>query len=294
MEKILVVDDDLGIGHVCERVLAKEGYDVTLAANGEEAMDKFVNAPFDAALFDLRMPGTVDGMELLARTKKSFPQTEVIIITAETTIEVAIECLKLGAFDYIVKPFNLSELLVCVKKALEYAHLKRKENIFRETTYLYQLANEIDRTHSKEDLLKFILERAAAALNADSGSIFLVIPEINKIRRMSFFGYEWKENVELEMGDSIAGWVAKNNKPLMIHDKFDNFPQFKDRPVRQEIASSMIIPMIRHDTLLGVICLNRLVNLTNIQFTPRDLEALQIFATHAALILSLHFDNILE
>jgi putative methionine-R-sulfoxide reductase with GAF domain len=232
------------------------------------------------------MPG-IDGMELLRRIKKLYPTTEVIIVTAETTLEAAIETLKIGAFDYILKPFNLNELVAAVTKVLEYARLRRKEAIFRETTYLYQLTAEMSKTNFKEDLLKFILDKAANALNADSGSILIYIQERSTLKLMSFFGTEIQDEVEIKMGDKIVGWVAQNRQPLLINDP-RTLPQFKQLPIRTNIVSSIIIPFVKHDVLFGVICLNRLKDVTNTQFTQHDLESLETFATHATLILALH------
>ncbi|MHB9155232.1 MAG: response regulator [Endomicrobiales bacterium] len=289
MEKILIVDDESGITDVSNRILKSKGYSVMTAASGEEALEILENETFDLALIDLRMPG-IDGMELLRRIKKLYPTTEVVIITAEVTIESAIESLKLGAFDYILKPFNLSELVSGVKRAIDYSQLRRKENIFRETTYLYQLAQEISKTHSKEDLLKFILERAAQVLNADSGSILMHIPERDTLKLMSCYGFDAPLGSEVKMGERIAGWVALNRKPLLLIDPND-LPQFKGWAVRKDIASSIVAPLIKHDTLLGVVSLNRFVNLTNVKFTPHDLESLELFAIHSALIIALHREN---
>ncbi len=115
---------------------------------------------------NLRMPG-IDGIKLLKKIKETCPQTEVIIVTGQATIETAVESLKGGAFDYILKPFNISELITATQKCLDFSKLRRQENIFRETTYLYQLTQEATRTKSEKALLSFILERMAKTLNAE-------------------------------------------------------------------------------------------------------------------------------
>lgn len=286
MQNILVVDDEIEIWKICQRALEHQGYMVQTAENGEEALRLLDCVVFDLALVDLRMP-RIDGVELLRRIKHSHPQTEVIIITAETTIESAIETLQMGAFDYITKPFNLTEIFAAIRRALEYAHLKRSEAVFRETTYLYQLSQELAHSSSKDAVLNFILERAASTLKADAGSILTIAPETQSLKLVSFFGNTIKnlEN-ELRVGERVAGWVAQNQRPLLIKDLNDH-PQFRDLSARDEIASSVIVPMTKHDTLLGVICLNRLVGATPYQFTQRDIDSLQIFAAHAALVLAL-------
>lgn len=292
MQNILVVDDEIEIWKICQRALEHQGYMVQTAENGEEALKLLSCVVFDLALVDLHMP-RIDGIELLRRIKHSHPQTEVVIITAETTIEAAIQTLQMGAFDYITKPFNLTEIFAAIRRALEYARLKRSEAVFRETTYLYQLSQEMAHAPNKDAVLSFILERAASALKADAGSILTMSRDTHALRMISTFGASKNDpQTEIKIGERIAGWVAQNQRPLLIKDLKDH-PQFRDLPIRFDIASSLIAPMTKHDITLGVICLNRMVGATAFQFTQRDIDSLQIFAAHAALILALQQQHLI-
>ena len=285
MNKILVIDDEIGILELCQRVLVQEGHTVTTATSGEEGLKLINSEGFDLVLSDLRMPG-IDGIKLLKKIKETSPETEVIIVTGQATIETAIESLKGGAFDYILKPFNISELIASTQKCLEFAKLKRQESVFRETTYLYQLTQEAAKTKSEKALLEFILERMVKALNADAGSIFMIMPEKDRLIPMAAYGDFGKDKeTELRIGERIAGWVAGERKPLLIQDGFKNMEQFKDIPVRQEIVSALVSPLLNQDMMLGVVCLNRFKYKTNYLFTEHDLESLQIFMLHAALII---------
>lgn len=283
MEKILIVDDEPGVLELCKRVLKRDGYNILTATSGEEALEILPKEMFDLVLTDLKLTG-LNGIELIKKIKSSYPQTEVMVITGQATIETAIESLKSGAYDYITKPFNISELGAAVKKSLEYSRLRVQENIFRETTYLYRLAQEISKSHSESDLINFILERAVKALHSDAGSIFIFEPTKSTLSPMAIYGSYHSD--EIKLGEGIAGWVAQNRQPLLLQDGLGNMPQFKGLPVRPNIVSSMVAPLIDKEVLLGVICLNRFVGMTNYQFTHRDLESLQIFALHATLILS--------
>jgi DNA-binding NtrC family response regulator len=212
--KILVIDDETGIVELCQRVLSQEGHAVSTAFSGEEGLEILSKESFDLVLSDLRMPG-IDGIKLLKKIKENSPGTEVIIITGQATIETAVESLKGGAYDYILKPFNISELVAATQKCLDFSKLRRQENIFRETTYLYQLTQEATRTKSEKALLEFILERMAKAMNADAGSIYIIIPEQEKLIPMAIYGdYGADREAELKIGERIAGWVAGERKPL--------------------------------------------------------------------------------
>ena len=286
MYKILIIDDEVGVQELCQRALVKEGHSVKTASSGEEGLEILGREGFDLVLSDLRMPG-IDGIKLLKKIKETNPGTEVIIITGQATIETAIEALKGGAFDYILKPFNIGDLVSSSKKCLDYAKLKRQENVFRETTYLYQLAQEALKTKSEKALLEFILTRMAKSLNADAGSVYMVMPGQNKLISMAVYGdFSKDKESELHMGERIAGWVADQRKPLLIQGGLEDFEQFKKLTSRPEIVSAIVSPILNQEILLGVICLNRFQNQTNYVFTEHDLESVQVFVFHTALIIT--------
>jgi nucleotide-binding universal stress UspA family protein/ActR/RegA family two-component response regulator len=108
--RILVVDDELIVRDSIKEWLEDEGYTVDMAESGPEALDKLSIQPYHLMLTDIKMPG-MDGVELLKRAHKSFPDLTVIMMTAYATVETAIEALKIGALDYLLKPFD-PEILV--------------------------------------------------------------------------------------------------------------------------------------------------------------------------------------
>jgi two-component system response regulator PilR (NtrC family) len=103
--RILVVDDELSMREFLSILLEREGYDVTVAGSAEEALRMMESALFDLALSDVNMPG-LSGIELLARIKEKSPGTAVRMLTAFSTADQAVEAMKLGAYDYICKPFK--------------------------------------------------------------------------------------------------------------------------------------------------------------------------------------------
>ncbi|NCO59648.1 MAG: sigma-54-dependent Fis family transcriptional regulator [Deltaproteobacteria bacterium CG_4_8_14_3_um_filter_51_11] len=113
--KILIVDDEAVVRKAVERALQTRGITPRSASNGKEALGFLAGQRFDLVLLDIRMPD-MDGMELLQIIKSKHPSTEVIMITGYPTIETAVDCIKLGATDYLVKPFRLSELEAALEK----------------------------------------------------------------------------------------------------------------------------------------------------------------------------------
>lgn len=116
-ERILVIDDDEGMRDACSQILSREKYIIRLGATGEEGLELLREENFDLLVIDLKLPG-ISGMEVLRKSKEDNPDVPVIMITGYATVETAIEAMKIGAFDYLVKPFSPDELRVVVKKAL--------------------------------------------------------------------------------------------------------------------------------------------------------------------------------
>lgn len=128
-ENILIVDDDKSLRELLEIILKKEGYNVFSCQDGKLALEKIEEEGFeaDAVITDILMPN-IDGLTLIQRLKKINPNIPIIVITANTNLEVAIEALREGAYDYITKPFKNDELKMILKNAIEKSALL-KENL---------------------------------------------------------------------------------------------------------------------------------------------------------------------
>jgi len=115
--RILVVDDEDIVRTSCSRTLSPEGYEVRLAKNGVEGLKMASEERFDLVLTDLKMPD-MDGIEVLRIIKGKWPQTAVIIVTGYQTVDTAVKAIKLGAYDYIEKPFTPDALISAVAEAM--------------------------------------------------------------------------------------------------------------------------------------------------------------------------------
>ena len=141
--RILVVDDEKSMRDLLSITLEKEGYDVLTAAGGEPAIEALHRESVDAVITDLRMP-KVDGLQVLRVAKEISPDTAVIVITAVASTETAVEAMKLGAYDYITKPFKLDEVNLIVRNALERKRL-RDENLY--------LRRQLETQHRFENII---------------------------------------------------------------------------------------------------------------------------------------------
>lgn len=120
MARILVVDDEIGLREFIADVLISDDHEITEASNAHEALHHLAAHAFDLLITDLRMPGNLDGMDLVRKAKSDFPEMEILVLTAYGTVESAVEAMKLGAFDFLQKPLGSPlELRLLVRRALE-------------------------------------------------------------------------------------------------------------------------------------------------------------------------------
>jgi len=121
MKKILIIDDEVNVALLLSKFLTRNGFDVTTAATGSSGLEYLKNGAFDLVLCDFRLEDT-DGREMLKTIKTQYPKTGVIIITGYSDIKMAVELIKMGAYDYITKPLYPDEILNTINKAFETHH----------------------------------------------------------------------------------------------------------------------------------------------------------------------------
>ncbi|HUJ19170.1 MAG TPA: sigma-54 dependent transcriptional regulator [Nitrospirota bacterium] len=127
MHRVLVIEDDETVQDVLRSFLIAKGFEVTIAKTGEAGLDQLRAEKFDLVLTDLVMPG-ITGMDVLKEVSASKLSAPVIVMTAYGTVQTAVEAMRIGAFDYVTKPFNLEELMIVIDKALSLSKLQ-KENV---------------------------------------------------------------------------------------------------------------------------------------------------------------------
>ncbi|MEK6646340.1 MAG: response regulator [Candidatus Firestonebacteria bacterium] len=164
--KILVIDDEKGIRDLICFELKDQGYAVDTVSNGEEGIEKIRKEKFDVVVSDIKMLG-MDGIAVLGEIKKIDSTVEVIMATGYATIETAIESLRKGATDYITKPFEMSELLSTVEKAVELRNLKSQLVTLKEMEKL------------KEEFMSMVSHDLKTPLTAISGAVDVLFDVTN-------------------------------------------------------------------------------------------------------------------
>jgi two-component system response regulator AtoC len=155
-KRILIIDDEESFRHMLSVILKREGFEVETASDGEDALQKMKGDTYNQVLCDIRMP-RMDGLDFLKKVQKAGIDTTLIMMSAYGTIDTAIEAMKLGAYDYISKPFKPDEIILTLKKAEERERLRKENEILRkEVKREYSFENIISKNEKMQKLFDVI------------------------------------------------------------------------------------------------------------------------------------------
>lgn len=255
--RILVADDEMGIRDMLRSELEAEGHTVVAAANGMEALKLIEKEEFNLVLSDIKMPG-MDGLELLAEIKRRDPNLEVILVTGFGTIETAVAAMKMGAYDFLQKPFNLDEMHSLVKRALEKVDMKAMLALYEASKAIYTVVN-------LEELLPVLADIALRALRADDVSIFLL---------------GWDATCSLAAHSGGNDPLHEAARALLIDDKRQGFPlepKIISGKNKAGAHSAFVSPLRSRGGILGFLYATR--TKTSHPFTLNDLRMENILSS---------------
>ncbi|MDQ1272824.1 MAG: two-component system, NtrC family, response regulator AtoC [Planctomycetota bacterium] len=174
LEKILVVDDDiLGREYLCE-TLTRGGYEVASASDGQQALTKVIKEGYDLIFLDMKMPGMC-GMDVLEKVKAISPETVIVLMTAYGTIETAVEAMKKGAYDYIIKPFSPDQIELLIARINERQKLIIENRYWRLNSNVDEKMNPVFSRNSKmfkiyEQIKRIAQSKASVLIQGESGT----------------------------------------------------------------------------------------------------------------------------
>jgi signal transduction histidine kinase len=280
MMNILVVDDDEMVRYVLTEKLSETGFSAVAACDGQSAVKLFSDTVFDAVLLDLKMPG-MDGIETLKELRKHDPDIPVIMVTAFGDIATAVEAIKLGAYDFVEKPPQISRIMVTLRRAIEKATLERKVRVLgksvEESAVLkqsYEKLKELD--HVKTIFLSSVSHELRTPLTSIIGfaeisrkiftKLIAVIPDndpktVNDIEQLKY-------NMEIVVSESekLAGLIESildmtameagtaewKWQPLSLREVIENSAKafsltFKKKGLELVVAIEDDLPLIKGD-----------------------------------------------
>ncbi len=296
-DRILVVDDEVVIRELMFDILTDEGFAVEMAANGKEALDLIKEDRGFVVLFtDIMMP-EMDGIQLVREARKLAPNLVPIVMTGYATLETARAAVKEGAYDYVLKPFNLSEIKMAVSNALERSRLYTENTRLLEITSLFNISENIASVRDETQLLDFVLNAALERVDAARGSLMLVSEDGKRLEVACSVGLPSEvDGSTIDADGSISGWVAKNVRPLLM-ENIQSDPFVRDMSCKLDDNSFISVPLERkgapiegptlaegHQTRV-IAVLNVTAKRNGLSFTESDLKVLSIVANHAAAAL---------
>jgi putative two-component system response regulator len=252
-ETVLIVDDETGIRRILSQVLSVAGYLCLEASNAEEAMERFRSHPVDIALLDINMPGR-SGTQLLGDVTRDYPDVAIIMLTAISDSEVCIDCMRHGAFDYIIKPFNNKELLVRMNQALEKRRLRLENRDYQQ--HLEEKVHEqAERIRSDYFNALTSLAQALEAKDKYTSGHSRRVADISAVIA-SQMGKSGDEIAQIRMAAMVhdIGKIGINesilNKPGRLteaeHAQFCLHSEIGERILKPITSDAAILSMVRH------------------------------------------------
>ena len=281
--RVLIADDEIQLLSLLSEVLSTKGYEASCHPSGREALEALQGREFDIVMADLKMPD-MDGIALLRAAFQLDPHLVGIVITGHGTTQTAVEAMRLGAFDYLLKPVEIAELLRTVARAMSVRQLRMENVELRATAAIADLCLAAAFTRDVEVILAKVADAAVEGCKPDELSIMVPIREGDELRVAVVRGEERQQAPErilgcrVPRGAGIAGWVARFKEPLMLQGEVRD-PRFAPIRPRSEIRASVSMPMLTGGKLVGVLNVNAI---RRSPFTLGEVRALTILAGIAA------------
>ena len=279
--KILVLDDEKIVLDSVTRILNDENYLVETCRKGEQAVETLKEGGFDILITDLKMPG-MDGLQAMEAMLEIDPDLSVIMFTAYSTVDSAVKAMKLGAVDYIRKPFTPDQLTELVEKVMN-GRKSRLDKRYREDTFA-EIKNAISSTLNLKEVLDLIVQGVVKVMKVKGSSLSLMDKNREKMRIFAYHGlsrnYVYKG--PLDSSKSLSD-TTLNGKPMWIEDaSTDPAVQYPAEAKREGIASILSVPLIIRNKVIGAL---RVYTSVPRKFSEDEVRFLFSFAEQVALAI---------
>ena len=304
MANLLVVDDELIMCELLKDILKDKGYEVNYSLSGIDGLKAITEKKnYDVALVDIKMPD-MTGIQVLERVREIDPNLVVIVITGFPSFESIRSVLKLGAFDYITKPFDIEEVSSAVEKAVAFRNLsitnkrvmvnleaqskrleEKVEDRTKELAFIYKIAQEISSHLGLEQVLKTIVYKIKNVLKSEICSILLLDKESGELTIKCACGLDQEsiDTTKIKVGEEISGWVLEHREGILVKD-IEKDPRFARRNKEKYYTHSFIsMPLIVNDEAIGVININN--KSSREAFTEEDLRFVKGLTLEAAIAI---------
>lgn len=278
---ILVIDDEQIVHESVRRILEEEGYRVEGALRVDQALEKLANQSYDIVLTDLMMPQR-NGIEAVEAVARDHPDTGVVVFTGFPAVDSALQSMKLGALDYLPKPFTPDELVAVTKRAFDKTLKSRRD---REIEKTYSEAEKaLTSSLDLKEILNLICQSVVRLFNLKGSAVIMVRQKDQTLEFAASAGLsnEYIQKGVLESSKSIVD-VYKSGEPVYVDgSQFDMVLQYPAEARRENIAAILSIPLKLRDAILGFL---RIYSSEKRQFGQEEMDLLLKFAEQGARAL---------
>ncbi len=297
-EKVLLVDDrEDNLQFLTEYVLGPEGYSYIIAKDGLSALQKALSEKPDLIIMDIRMPG-MSGLEVLQSLNERGVRIPVILMTFHGSEETAVQAFRLGAKDYVIKPFEMDEMHRAIDHALSESRLRHEKDQLgevllrsnqqltrriKEQNALFGIGKSVTSLLDLEKVLNRIVEAAVYLTGAEEGTLLLVDEQTGELymRAARNLGDRYARGFRLKVEDSIAGQVVKTGKPVLA--QVENGGEALKIKTGYLVRSLLNVPLKAADRVIGVLSVDNRVS--SRPFSKNDQYLLSALADWATIAI---------
>jgi YesN/AraC family two-component response regulator len=277
--KILVLDDEQIVLDSVTRVLEEENYEIRTCRKGEEAVEALKGGGFDILITDLKMPG-MDGLQAMEALADVDPDLSMIMLTAYSTVDSAVKAMKLGAVDYIKKPFTPEQLTELVEKVME-NRKKRFERRYREDTF-EELKTAISTTLNLKEVLELIVQGVVKVMKFKGSTLSLLDKNREHLKVFAHHGLSknYVDKGPLDASKSIGETILSGKHVSVKDASSDPRVQYPREAMREGVVSILSVPLIVRNKVIGAL---RVYTGEEREFSEDEIKFLYGFAEQVAM-----------
>lgn len=279
-ERVLIADDEADVLDMCAKALSAEGYQVSRARSGLEAVEMAKQQDFELLITDIRMPG-MSGLEAYRAIKQLDPDIAGVAITGYGAVAMVITALKLGMDDFLLKPFSLGDLSAAVSNALTRKGLEKENARLKALIPLFQLSQTFVTVTDLDTLLQGIMQVAVQATLADLGVLMLEneASESLEVRAIVTKSGAQLPGQEYRLSDTITRRATEDGQPVIWQESsVERF--FAQETISHQVTTAVALPLITKGEVIGTLGLGK--GRAEEPFARSDLELLSVLASQAA------------
>jgi YesN/AraC family two-component response regulator len=276
-----VLDDEQIVLDSITRILEGENYEIKTCRSGSQAMEALKAGGYDVLITDLKMPG-MDGIQAMEALAEIDPDLSMIMVTAYSTVDSAVKAMKLGAADYIRKPFTPDQLVSLVDKVMD-DRKARFERRYREDTF-EEVKKSISSTLNLKQVLDLIVQGVVKVMKVKGSSLSLLDTKREKLRIFASDGLSrnYVDKGPLDSSKSIGSTVLEGKHAWIEDATTDLRIQYPEEARREQIASILSVPLMVRNKVIGAL---RVYTSERREFTDEEVKFLYGFAEQVALAI---------